>query len=90
VLRTPDPDTSQGYVVPIHVATNAIGRPVNVGTLPVEIAITPDGKIAYVVVSDPFAASGSVVPIHTGTNTAGLPIRTGRFPFDIAIAPQAG
>jgi YVTN family beta-propeller protein len=38
-----------GTVTPITVATNTAGTPINVGTHPVAIAITPNGLTAYVV-----------------------------------------
>ncbi|HLQ55418.1 MAG TPA: hypothetical protein VK162_14255 [Streptosporangiaceae bacterium] len=54
-----------------------------VGQLPVEIAITPDGKAAYVLAM--FA--GTVTPIATATDTPGKPIKVGRIPSAIAITP---
>ena len=50
---------------------------------PIEIAITPDGKTAYVT-ND---GSGTVTPIRTATNTALSPIEVGFYPWAIAIAP---
>jgi DNA-binding beta-propeller fold protein YncE len=69
-------------VTPITTATNTAGPPITVGQTPVAVAITPDGKTAYVV-----NASGTVTPITTATNTAGPPITVGRDPDAIAIAP---
>ena len=51
-----------------------------------DIAITPDGKTAYVA-----TMLGTVIPVSTGTNRAGNPIRISRVvtPFDhIVIAPN--
>jgi YVTN family beta-propeller protein len=48
------------------------------------IAITPDGKTAYVTNND----SETVTPIATATNTAGPPIAAGHEPYDIAITPD--
>ena len=48
------------------------------------IAITPDGKTAYVA-ND---GSGTVTPIATATNTAGPPITVGSDPYAIAITPD--
>ena len=48
------------------------------------IAITPDGKTAYVA-ND---GSDTVTPINTATNTAGPLITTGTFPWAIAITPD--
>ena len=46
------------------------------------IAITPDGKTAYV------ATAGAVIPISTATNKPGTPIHVGPgSPAAIAITP---
>ncbi len=55
-------------VTPITTATNTPGRPITVGADPGAIAITPDGKTAYVLNSD------SVTPITTAANTPGRPV----------------
>src|SRR6516162_2675815 len=62
-----------GTVTPIRTATNTALPPVKTGPGPVRIAITPDGKTAYVVNS-----SGTVTPIRTATNTSLPPIKVGR------------
>jgi YVTN family beta-propeller protein len=51
---------------------------------PAGIAITPDGKTAYVA----NYGSGSVTPINTATNTAGAAITVGVRPTSIAITPD--
>ena len=48
----------------------------------VAIAITPNGKTAYVL-----SIGGTVTPIRTATNTASTPIKVGRDPDAIAITP---
>ncbi len=78
-----DPNCS-GTVTPIDTATNTAGTPITVGTYPRVIAITPDGKTAYVVNID----AGTVIPIATATNTAAAPITVGSQPFAIAITPD--
>ena len=77
-------DYPSGSVTPITTATNTAGPPIPVGYLPNVIAITPDGKTAYVVNVN----SGTVTPITTATNTAGPPITTGIDPEAIAITPD--
>ena len=62
------------------------GKPIHVGRRPGRIAITPDGKTAYVV-NEPHERS-TVTPISTATNTAGKPIHVGRSPVRIAITPD--
>ena len=85
-----------GTITPITIATNTAGKPISVGRNPpgfdpgwIYIAITPDGKTAYVANT----AAGTVIPIATATNTAGKPIKVGEgsFPVDaiscLAITP---
>ena len=65
-------------VTPITTATNMPGTPITVGSGPWtlydvgQIAITPDGKTAYV------TTGTSVTPISTATNTPGKPIHLGK------------
>ena len=65
-------------VIPISGAASQAGNPVKVGDGAIaidggQIAITPDGKTAYV----PTNATGTVIPISTATNRAGQPINLG-------------
>jgi YVTN family beta-propeller protein len=53
------------------------------GSRPGAIAITPDGRTAYVTNS----GSGTVTPIRTATNTALPSIKTGRSAVTIVITP---
>ena len=71
-------------MTPIATATNTAGPPITVGSNPDAIAITPDGKTAYVA-ND---GSDTVTPIATATNTAGPPITVGSGPNAIAITPD--
>jgi YVTN family beta-propeller protein len=68
-------------VTPIDVATGRAGTPIQVGKGPVAIAITPDGKTAYVA---SYKAS-TVTPIDVATGRAGTPITVGNSPLAIAI-----
>jgi DNA-binding beta-propeller fold protein YncE len=53
---------------PIILATNTAGTPINTGgAFATGVAITPDGKTAYVTNN----ATHSVTPITVATNTAG-------------------
>src|SRR6266496_620302 len=72
-----------GAVIPITIATNTPGKPIKVGRVPTAIAITPDGKTAYVSSED----SSTVTPITTATNTAGKPIKVGPNPRRLASTP---
>src|ERR1019366_7889840 len=73
-----------GTVTPIATATNIAGPPITVGIAPIFIAITPDGKTAYVA----NAGAGTVTPTATATNPAGPPITGGFRPNMIAITPD--
>jgi YVTN family beta-propeller protein len=90
--------TSHGFraaydFMSLDLATGRLGKPVKLGGEPEAIAITPNGKIAYVTMF----SSGTVTPINLSTNRAGKSIKisgnvpgkdfTG-LPFAIAIAPD--
>ena len=60
-------NTAASTVTPIATATNTAGTAIPVGLRPIGIAITPDGKTAYVA-ND---GANTVTPIATATNTAG-------------------
>ena len=62
-------------VIPVSLATNTAGRPLDVTGEALSIVIMPDGRTAYVFSG--MAGEGQVVtPISTATNTPGTPIRT--------------
>jgi YVTN family beta-propeller protein len=73
-----------GTVTPIDVATDTTKTPIKVGTSPVAIGITPDGKTAYVTNRN----AGTVTPIELETATRGAPIMVGGSPVAIAITPD--
>jgi DNA-binding beta-propeller fold protein YncE len=98
IAITPDGKTAYittgSTVTPINTATNTLGKPIHVGPgrIPTTpglrggdssyIAITPDGKTAYV------ATGAGVTPINTATNTPGKPIHVSGAPWAVtAIAP---
>jgi YVTN family beta-propeller protein len=74
-------------VTPITTATNRAGKPIRIGEGPatIAIAITQDGRTAYVVSS----TAGTVTPIATATNTPGKPITVGRGPFALVVGPDS-
>ncbi|MGD0378152.1 MAG: hypothetical protein ABSB01_26715 [Streptosporangiaceae bacterium] len=57
-------------VTPINTATNKASKLIKIAGAPSAIAITPNGKTAYIVSFDP----GTVTPINTATNKAGKAI----------------
>ena len=70
-------------VTPISTAYESAGTPIDVGSEPHAVSVTPNGPTAEVV----NLADDSVTPIDTATNTAGTPIGAGLDPWDIAITP---
>ena len=77
----------------LDLTTGRLGKPVKLSGDPDAIAITPNGKTAYVAIY----ASGTVTPIDLATNTTGKPIKVSgkplatRFygqPMAIAITPD--
>jgi len=78
-------------VTPINLTASTAGKPINLGGKPeptnyygepLAIAITPDGKTAYLA----NGASSTVTPINLATNTPGKPINLGGKPGADAIA----
>ncbi len=87
--RTPTAYVVNGIsntVTPVNTATNTPGRPIKVARFPQSIAITPDGKTAYVANSG-YDRGNTVTPISTATNTAGKLIQVGKGRDAIAITP---
>ncbi len=59
-----------GTITPVNLAEGAAGQPIKVGTNPGSIAVTPNGKLAYV--TDSNAINGdptTITPINLATNT---------------------
>jgi YVTN family beta-propeller protein len=66
----------------LDLATGRLGKPVKLSGVPEAIAITPDGKTAYVTTY----SSDTVTPINLATNSAGKPIKISGKPGAEAIA----
>jgi YVTN family beta-propeller protein len=85
-----------GGVIPFATATNSFGKLIRIGVG--AIAVTPDGRTAYV--SVPFlmkhtptgtcTGTSEVIPISTATNVPGHPIRVAgcEEPFPLTITPD--
>jgi YVTN family beta-propeller protein len=69
-------------VTAIDATTSKVMATIRVGSRPGPVAVTPDGKTAYV------ATSRGVVPVDTATNTAGPVIRDAKGAGAIAITPD--
>jgi DNA-binding beta-propeller fold protein YncE len=78
-----------GAIVPISTATNRAGKPIPISGGVGDIAITPDGRTAYVANGGFIGAqAGTVTPISTATNTPGKPIRIPGGAGIVAITPD--
>jgi YVTN family beta-propeller protein len=95
IAITPDGSTAYvgnentGAVVPVDLATKAIGTPIPACTSTPDdrsggIVISPDGATAYVSCT----LSNSVVPINTSTNATESPIFVAPGPSALAITPN--
>jgi YVTN family beta-propeller protein len=62
-----------------------VGNPIDAGNGPASIAITPDGRYAYV--ADAFGKTVSVIDVATGASES---IEVGEGPFGAAITPDGG
>ena len=72
-------------IVPITVATNTAGTPITGVTSVLAIAITPDGRTAYITED---GTPGEVVPLTLATSSLGTPITVGNNPLGLAITPD--
>jgi DNA-binding beta-propeller fold protein YncE len=76
-------DSNSGTVTPVDAMSRVVGTPIAVGSVPTDIAITPDGTTAYVA-----NWGGTVTPVALDSNTAGTPIPIDGDPMWIAITPD--
>ena len=67
----------------IDTPSNTVVATVNVGTQPYAVAVTPDGKQAYVA-----NCGGDVFVIATSNNTVSSKVVVGGCPYDVAITPD--
>ena len=67
----------------ITTATGAVSAPITVGKAPDVVAITPDGKHAYVT----NFGDGTVSVITTATGAVSAPITVGKGAAGVAICP---
>ncbi len=70
-------------VTPIDTATNTPRPAIKVDAAPRGIAVTPDGRTAFVA-----NGAGTLTPIDTATGAPGAPIPTGSAAYAIAISPD--
>jgi YVTN family beta-propeller protein len=84
-VTTSQSSPRDGTVSVITTATGAMSAPITVGKYPVGVAITPDGKRAYVTNS----SDGTVSVITTATGVVSPPITVGKLPEGVAICPAS-
>lgn len=84
--------TNTNQVIPVDLANGVAGRPIHVGPGPMYLAITPNGRTAYVAesgwTSHP-VDSYDITPVELPSGRVLPPIRTGLGPFDVALTPNA-
>ena len=78
------PKRTSGWVTPITLATNKPGSPIKLGFEPWALAITPNGRTAYVVNGN----ADTVIPVMLASGKLGRPIKVGRRAVAIAITPN--
>jgi DNA-binding beta-propeller fold protein YncE len=76
-----------GTVTPILTATGTALTPIRLADGAGPIAITPDGRTAYVIAGSGPGRRGTVTPIRTATNQVLRAIAVGNLPSVIAITP---
>jgi YVTN family beta-propeller protein len=77
---------TQDSVSVIDPATDqVVGEPIQVGDVPFSVALTPDGRFAYV--ANRFGSTVSVIDTVT-RQTVGGPIAVGKSPTQISVAPD--
>jgi YVTN family beta-propeller protein len=76
---------SSGYAGPVDLTTGTVGAKVPIPSEgpPSDVAISPDGKTAYVA-----SGGNELIPIDVATNKAGTPIETGFCPNGVAVKPD--
>ena len=74
---------SGGTVTPIGLTARRAGKPIKVGANPQAIAITPDGRTAYVA----NYGSNTVTPISVATGHPGPAVPAGQAPNSLAVTP---
>ena len=75
----------------INTATNKVSKAIKVGEGPGPIAITPNGKTAYVGIElgcHSMCQGSMVVPVSTATDKAGKAIKVGSYVVAFAVTPD--
>jgi len=75
---------SSNTVTVLDIATNTVTATIAVGSDPVSVAVSPDGKFVYVANED----SNTISVIATATNTVTATIGVGLAPLGVAVSPD--
>lgn len=81
-MADPVPSGSNS-IVPVNTSTGIIGAPIPVPGLPIDLAISPDGKIAYVCTQ----GGANITPVTLATGSIGKLIPVPKGVTELAIAP---
>ena len=88
-----DEDGSPGRVVPVATDNYTVGKAIAVGTDPQAIAITPNGRMAYVLngsdaATTPATMPVTLTPIDLVTRAALHPVPVGTLPLSMTMSPN--
>ena len=91
-LEPQSPYTDNVTLAVVSAATGDVRRVAKLGNEPGaiswQVAITPDGSTAYVLVITSLPRESLVIPVDLATGTAGKPIDVGRNAFSITLSPN--
>ncbi len=79
-------DWDGAQVIPVALPAGVIGKHIPIAKGAQDIAIPPDGSMAYVAI----APERTIVPIDLPAGTVGIPIEVGLSPSEIAITGDGG
>jgi DNA-binding beta-propeller fold protein YncE len=77
-----------GRLTPINAATNRRENPVTVPGFPFAMAVTPDGRRAYVASLTRHNKYGLVTPVYLRSRRAGSPVKVAPYPEYVAVTPD--
>ena len=81
--------TAPGTITPVNLVEGSAGKPIKVGTNPGDMAISPDGRIAYVLDSNALTGDPTTItPVNLSTNTAEKPVHVAARAIAITLNGQ--
>jgi DNA-binding beta-propeller fold protein YncE len=80
------PANAPGTLTPVNLAEGRAGQLIKVGTNPGDMAISPDGRIAYVADSNALTGTPTVItPVNLSTNTSEAPIHVAALAIAVTL-----